>query len=115
MVTIVRNAALDRLRRRKSRPQTEPLEGSLPNPDLRSDPAEACVREDMRRRVRAALTDLSDEQRETLELAYFSGLSQREIADRMHSPLGTVKSRMRLAMQRLRDLLEPMVTEGLHV
>jgi RNA polymerase sigma-70 factor (ECF subfamily) len=55
--------------------------------------------------VRAALSELPAEQREALELGYFSGLSQSEIAQRTGQPLGTVKTRMRLAIQKLRDRL----------
>jgi RNA polymerase sigma-70 factor (ECF subfamily) len=53
--------------------------------------------------VRGALQRLPAEQREALELAYYGGLSQTEIAERTGQPLGTVKTRMRLAMQKLRD------------
>jgi RNA polymerase sigma-70 factor (ECF subfamily) len=56
--------------------------------------------------VVAALADLPREQREALELGYFSGLSQSEIAERTGQPLGTVKTRMRLAMQKLRGQLQ---------
>ena len=116
IVAIGRNAALDRLRRRRARPQTEPLEvAPVPQSSPGDDPAEASVRAELRRRVQAALRDLSADQRQALELAYFSGLTQREIAERTRSPLGTVKSRMRLAMHRLRELLEPLITEGSHV
>jgi RNA polymerase sigma-70 factor (ECF subfamily) len=55
--------------------------------------------------VRAALRELPNEQREVLELGYFSGLSQAEIAEKTGQPLGTVKTRMRLAMQKLREPL----------
>jgi RNA polymerase sigma-70 factor (ECF subfamily) len=55
--------------------------------------------------VRAALRELPDEQREVLELGYFQGLSQTEIAEMTSQPLGTVKTRMRLAMQKLREPL----------
>ena len=58
-----------------------------------------------RRIVRAALSELPPEQREALELGYFSGLSQSEIAERTGQPLGTVKTRMRLAIQKLRGRL----------
>ncbi|HVA38827.1 MAG TPA: sigma-70 family RNA polymerase sigma factor [Candidatus Dormibacteraeota bacterium] len=115
IVAIARNSALDRLRRRNVRPRTESLDGApVPLAEVADDPAEASVRAEIGRRVQAALRDLSEEQREALELAYFSGLTQREIAERTRSPLGTVKSRMRLAMRHLRDRLEPLMAEGFH-
>ena len=63
------------------------------------------VSEGRRLDVIAALADLPAEQRESLELAYFEGLSQAEIAERTQLPLGTVKTRMRLALQKLRERL----------
>lgn len=62
-------------------------------------------RSELREKVRAALNELPDEQREVLELGYFSGMSQSEIAEATGEPLGTVKTRMRLAMQKLREPL----------
>ena len=56
--------------------------------------------------VQRALTDLSDVQREAIELAYFGGLTQQEIADRTATPLGTVKSRMRLGLLAMRRNLQ---------
>ncbi|MFN2327044.1 MAG: sigma-70 family RNA polymerase sigma factor, partial [Gemmatimonadales bacterium] len=57
--------------------------------------------------VRLALADLPEPQRVALEMAYFEGLSQSEIAERLGQPLGTVKTRTRLAMEKLRDSLRP--------
>ena len=62
-------------------------------------------------RVRDALAALPDEQRQVLELAYFAGMSQSEIAAELATPLGTVKTRARLAFVKLRDLLRPLAPE----
>jgi RNA polymerase sigma-70 factor (ECF subfamily) len=56
--------------------------------------------------VRSALAELPDAQRRALELAYFEGLSQTEIAARLDEPLGTIKTRMQLGMKKLRDRLQ---------
>ena len=72
------------------------------------DPLTDAERGERSRMVRRALHDLPAEQRESLELAYFEGLSQTEIAERTGNPLGTVKTRMRLAMQKLRESLSAL-------
>jgi RNA polymerase sigma-70 factor (ECF subfamily) len=69
------------------------------------DPSEAAALGQDRARVAAALRELPPEQRTVVELAYFEGLSQREIADRTGDPLGTVKTRSRLALEKLASLL----------
>jgi RNA polymerase sigma-70 factor (ECF subfamily) len=64
-----------------------------------------------RREVRLALEALSAPQRQAIELAYDEGLSQSEIAERLQEPLGTIKTRIRLGMQKLRDALRPFYFE----
>jgi RNA polymerase sigma-70 factor (ECF subfamily) len=59
--------------------------------------------------VREAMQKLSQDQREAIDLAFFSSLTQTEIAERLNEPLGTVKARIRRGMMRLRDLLAPQV------
>lgn len=63
-------------------------------------------------RVAAALDTLSPPQRQAIQLAFFEGLSQSEIAERLDEPLGTIKTRVRLAMQKLRDTLRPFFFEA---
>jgi RNA polymerase sigma-70 factor (ECF subfamily) len=70
------------------------------------DPSDAAVLGQDRARVAAAMKELPPEQRVVVELAYFEGLSQREIAERTGDPLGTVKTRARLALEKLASLLE---------
>jgi RNA polymerase sigma-70 factor, ECF subfamily len=61
--------------------------------------------------VQAALRQLSDQQRETLELAYFGGFTQQELADRLGRPLGTIKSQMFAALANLREILTTAAEE----
>lgn len=94
---IVRTRALDRLRRRAAR--RPPAEAAPAAPRDASDPDAVLA-------VRTALQALSADQRRALELAYYEDLSQSEIAARLGVPLGTVKTRIRAAMIRLREALE---------
>jgi RNA polymerase sigma-70 factor (ECF subfamily) len=107
LLTIGRRKALDRLRSRR-RNREDPVDSGSGFDDLPSraaDPEMEAEGGELRENVRAALRELPQEQREVLELGYFSGLSQVEIAERTGQPLGTVKTRMRLAMQKLREPL----------
>jgi len=117
LTTIARSRALDLVRARSrrdrltataaaDRPGTSPAMG-----DFRPDPAGALDNDERRRQVRQALETLSAPQREAIELAYFEGLSQSEIAERLQEPLGTVKTRVRLGMQKLRECLRPFYFE----
>jgi RNA polymerase sigma-70 factor (ECF subfamily) len=106
LLTIGRRRALDRLRARK-RHREDPADASTFDdlPSSEPDPLEDAATRERREQVREALRALPREQREVLELGYFTGLSQSEIAEATGQPLGTVKTRMRLAMQKLRDPL----------
>jgi RNA polymerase sigma-70 factor (ECF subfamily) len=104
LLQIVRNRCIDRLRRERGFGTIGEIDPALPDPQL----PEAWVvasQEELRQEVSAALALLPAEQREAVDLAYFSGLSQQEISDRTGTPLGTVKGRMRLAMDKLRQTL----------
>jgi RNA polymerase sigma-70 factor (ECF subfamily) len=79
--------------------------------EIGPDPSSALDLDERRRQVRQALETLSPPQRQAIELAYFEGLSQSEIAERLQEPLGTVKTRVRLGMQKLRDCLRPFYFE----
>jgi RNA polymerase sigma-70 factor (ECF subfamily) len=106
LLSIVHHRAIDAVRRR--RPTNElPEADAVPPPQLRMPDVwgEVSGRLDAET-VRGALAGLSDVQREALELAYFGGLTQQEIAERTSTPLGTVKSRMRLGLLSLRRALE---------
>lgn len=107
LLTIGRRKALDRLRARRRRHEevtnTERVFDDIPSRE--PDPSESVEDRELRERVRVALNELPSEQREALELGYFKGMSQSEIAEATGQPLGTVKTRMRLAMQKLREPL----------
>jgi RNA polymerase sigma-70 factor (ECF subfamily) len=109
LLTIARSRALDRARARRRSRETSGLEelehSGIEASVAQSDPLVDAERGERSRMVRRALHDLPAEQRESLELAYFEGLSQTEIAAKTGNPLGTVKTRMRLAMQKLRESL----------
>ena len=104
LLSIVHHRAIDRLRRRGRRPETE-LDLDLPIASDDEDPADTAVRNDERDTVRAALAALSPEQRRTVEMVYFNGMTMTEAAERLNIPVGTVKSRLRLALGRLRQEL----------
>ena len=117
LTTIARSRALDLVRARTrrdritataaaDRPETSPAMS-----EFRPDPAGALEHDERRREVRQALETLSPPQRQAIELAYFEGLSQSEIAERLQEPLGTVKTRVRLGMQKLRECLRPFYFE----
>lgn len=104
LLTIVRNRAIDRLRSGKRARQDAPLQ-SAANIAGSADTLGAVTQSDERRRIRDAVASLPEAQRRTLELAYFDGLTHMEIAGRMGVPLGTVKGRLRLGLDKIRAYL----------
>jgi len=103
--TTARNRAIDRVRSVQRRSALydrfeEKLEGDAP--EKRTTGREELYRSDARQVLQNAVVALSPEQREVIELAYFEGLTQKQIAERINSPLGTVKARIRRGVERLR-------------
>jgi RNA polymerase sigma-70 factor (ECF subfamily) len=109
LMSVTRNRAIDERRRLSRRAVVEEMhDEALPElPDVGRflDPLSEAILADQRREIRSALDQLPIAQREVLELAYFAGLTQTEIAARTGEALGTVKTRVRLGMQKLRSLL----------
>ena len=113
LLSIVHHRSIDAVRRR--RPAVELPEADLPPPPqlVAADVWPEVAGHLDAAAIRTALTTLTDVQREAIELAYWSGLSQSEIAERTGAPLGTVKSRMRLGLLALRRALaEPLPADG---
>ena len=108
---IARNLAIDAYRRRSVRPQTiietadaNPILDQLPDPDMDvEDQAQSNLKA---QQVRNALTTLSREQRQVIEMAYFYGMTRQEIAEATGEALGTIHTRARLGLQKLRKKLE---------
>lgn len=118
LTVMVRSRALDLIRARRrsdrltadaARENPEEVAGVSMSAGQAGDPAE---QDEQRRRVVAALAELPAPQREAIELAYYGGLSQSEIAERLGAPLGTVKTRIRDGMQKLRVSLKPLYAGG---
>jgi RNA polymerase sigma-70 factor, ECF subfamily len=116
LLSITHNLAIDEVRKSQRRPQkadmvdiTDVLRSEV---DTSANIEEAAEATELRGVIRDAMSQLPDAQRRVIELAYFEGLSQREIAAFLNEPLGTIKTRMRLGMQKLKDVLSEQ--EGLH-
>jgi RNA polymerase sigma-70 factor, ECF subfamily len=103
ILTLVHRRAVD-LVRREERRRADTLE-QAPEPIGGGDVDEEAWLRLQRERVQAALRQLPDQQREALELAYYGGFTQSELAERLGQPLGTIKSRMFMGLARLRELL----------
>jgi RNA polymerase sigma-70 factor, ECF subfamily len=105
LLMMTRARAIDRVRARGARPIAADVE--IPNlPDLGPGQESAAITSESVQRLRDALRELPAAQRTALELAYYEGLTQADIAERLREPLGTVKTRMRSALQKLRAALQ---------
>lgn len=111
IVTLTRNKSIDRLRSKVYKEQKK-QSTSLDDEDVfyplysdEQDPLEQTILTDRAKRLHEALDKISDKQRKVLQVAYFNGMSQSEISEEFDIPLGTVKTRMRDGMIKLRELL----------
>jgi RNA polymerase sigma-70 factor (ECF subfamily) len=108
LIAMARSRGIDRLRARRVRSERESDAGAEISRTASSvvSGGEAMLQSEQRRNIRGALASLPEAQRMALELAYFEGLSQSEIARRLGEPLGTIKTRMQLGMKKLREHLK---------
>ena len=110
LTSITRYRCIDVIRRQKTFPAIQQIpnwdETIQPAAPVKESPEEKTQLSMQQTRIRAALSQLPDDQRKALALAYFKGLTHRQIADTLDQPLGTVKTRIRLALQKLREVLQ---------
>jgi RNA polymerase sigma-70 factor, ECF subfamily len=108
LIIMARNAAIDRIRQRRAHPRPVSLEveSGLDAEAPDASPEVVAVMAQRRSQVRRVLSELPPEQRDAVMLAFFGGLTHAELAERLGEPLGTVKSRIRMGLIRLRTLLE---------
>lgn len=107
LVVMARSRAIDKVRSRQSaRQRLQKWQGALTMACAQNHPLEAATIKERKQLVRTALSQLSDAERQVLETAYYGGLSQSEIAKQSNLPLGTVKSRSRQALRKLRLALQ---------
>ena len=118
LLRIAHNLALNEIRRRQSRPVAAPaaefdaVVASVADSSAEGDPAVTTGLREQAEVVRRALAELPAPQRQAIELAFFGGLSQAEVAAALGDPLGTVKSRIRIGMQHLRERLVAAGVDG---
>ena len=117
LVTLTRSRAIDRLRARASRAQhlvADSFEHPLVSvtPDVSPNPYEAREDTEIRQMMAKAILDLPLPQQQAIEMAFYQGLTHTEIAARLNQPLGTVKTRIKLAMTKLRASLQETLPQG---
>jgi RNA polymerase sigma-70 factor (ECF subfamily) len=109
LINIARSRAIDKLRAIRRMEKSFVLTDDPARAESTDNVENSAAESEAKLTMNSALANLPDTQRRVLELAYFDGLSESEIADRLKEPLGTVKTRMRSGIQRLRDLLGAQV------
>ncbi|WP_019500296.1 sigma-70 family RNA polymerase sigma factor [Pseudanabaena sp. PCC 6802] len=110
LLVLVRSRAIDRLRsQKKTRTMLERSGKEITDKQFSSAPLDEVAADEVGQRVRLALANLPENQRQALEMSYFEGLTQREISDRLEVSLGTVKSWFRLGFTKLRQSLEDLI------
>jgi len=109
LLAVARNRAIDYLRSAGGRMRNALELEETEHPSLSMDLEQQILLSDKARRIRGALEKLSPPQRQVIELSYFEGLSQSEVAERLGQPLGTVKTRVRAALRMLREDLEAVM------
>ena len=113
LLTITHHRAVDELRRRRAQPVVDGLDEQLASrEEPASDPSETYAQVENKEAIQRALGKLPEAQRKPIEMAYYGGMTQVEISQALREPLGTIKTRMRLGMQKLRLLLEPEPNEA---
>jgi RNA polymerase sigma-70 factor (ECF subfamily) len=110
IVTIARRKAIDRLRSKelvnRGERMDEELVGAIPDAAYMANPLNAAIGTEYEAMLRSAMELLSDQQRTVIELSYYEGYTQEQISKRLNLPLGTVKTRMRQGLMKLRENLE---------
>ena len=113
LMTVARSRAIDQLRAQQRRSrlvvasgEQVDLESYAGSSRLAESPLHSALSAELRRGIRRALAELNPEQRQAVDLSFFQGLTHREIAEQLGAPLGTVKTRIRQALIRLRDAMQ---------
>jgi len=113
LVSMTRNRCIDMLRRQRARREHQRVDwAEVQSVPGKANPEASAALRMQKQRVREAVHQLPSDQREALALAFFKGYTHREVAEQLELPLGTVKTRIRLAMKKLRDALSEELYAG---
>ena len=117
LAVVTRNRAIDRLRQSSTRRAREaPIESEYERAGSAQAPETLSILEQERKMVRRAMGSLKEDQRQAIELAFFDGLTHVEVAEKLGAPLGTIKTRIRVGLRRLKDAMPPRapIAPGAH-